>query len=108
MFCSSCLLSEGEGTARQESESCGFASRVASRYSPSGMRKQRTTTKLALLCICFPSTTESSATGTGIGFVCVDFGITHGTDLGFVGVIIEAEDCSEEVGCGLLAFHVAG
>lgn len=107
MFCPSCLLSESEGTARQHSETCSFASRVASRYSPSGMRKQQTT-ELALLCICFPSTTESSATGTGIGYVCVDSGITHGTDLGFVGVIIEAEDCSEEVGCGLLAFHVAG
>lgn len=108
MFCPSSLLSESEGTARQESESCGFASGVASRYSPSGMRKQQTTTELALLCICFPNTTKLSATGTGFGYVCVDSGITHGSDHRFVGVIIEAEDSSEEVGCGLFAFHVAG
>lgn len=70
------------------------------------MRKQQTT-ELALLCICFPRTTESSATGTGSGCVCVGFGITHGSDLGFIGVIIKAEYSSEEVGCGLPVFHVA-
>lgn len=76
------------------SKPCGFASGGASRYSPCGMRKQQQTTtelELALLCICFPSTTESSATGTGSGCVSVPFGITHGSDLRFIAVIIEAE-----------------